>query len=161
MSKTRKKKWPGHRTGPLVEFLQGLYPDGIPLAKVAQQVGLAVPTLSCFFSRDNLHLSRAEEIVKAYGYELRLVYRYRGQYPAGSAYSPSETVGNLYGIEEYCHRQKRTLHFVATMAGIKRQTLASALSKGDILLDKLEQVTGSLGLDIEWTFIPTDHDRHK
>lgn len=157
MKKARaKKSWPCGRTGPLVEFLLGIYPEGIPLADLASKLGVSVSVISNAFRVDNMHLSRAEAIAKAYGYELRLIYRYRGQYPSDSVYTPSRNVGNLSGLEEYCQRMKRTYHFIATNAGFNGRALASAISKGDIMLDRLDTISTCLGLSIDWNFIKKD-----
>ena len=156
MKARAKKTWPCVHTGPLVEFLLGIYPEGIPLADLSSKLGVSVSVISNSFRVDNMHLSRAEAIAKVYGYDLRLIYRYRGQYPSDSVYTPSRNVGTIYGIEEYCQRLKRTYHFIATNAGFNGRALASAINKGDIMLDRLNRISTCLGLSIDWVFIKKD-----
>lgn len=153
--KTRTKKWIGPRTKPLLVFLSGLHPEGLSLSTLSQELKMSIPAVSYMFRTDNMHLSRAEYIARIYGYSLHLEYRYSGVYPPYTEYHPStSTMSNLSGIDEYCKRMNRSLHFVANSVGLHRDSLAKALAKGDILLSTLYTITDGLGLEVKWSFIP-------
>ena len=150
--KARNKNWPARNTGPLVHFLEELYPEGICLSVLADRLGCTKQCLSAAFRLDNMHLSRAEGIARALGYSLHLEYEYVGEYPVGSRYVPSGTAGNLYGLEEYCQRLQRTANFVAASAGCRAESVKAAITKGDIMLDTLSKISEEIDLRITWTF---------
>ena len=155
MNNFRAKKWPRKNLGPLIELLIQEFPDGLALSAVEEKTGISQKGLSSTFCKDDTHLSKVEAIARALGYKLHLRYQYQGNYPPDSTFTPSSKAGNLYGLEEYCQRLNRSVNYVATVCGVKRDTIASALSKGDIMVATLNRITAKIGLSIEWSFTRT------
>ena len=152
MNKPRPKQWPAKNTGPLISFLEEEFPDGIFLPELASRTGYSVQNLSSMFRRDNMHLHKAECISRSLGYTLRLQYEYPGEYPKDSEYFPSEKIGNLYGLDEYCQRMLRTYNYLASRANIRGETVKAALQKGDMMLSTLNRLASGVGLRIVWHF---------
>lgn len=151
---TRSKKWPCITLKPLFDFLCMIHPEGINLDVVADELGTTSKNLSHMFLMDNMYLSKAESIVMAYGYKVILKYTYDYTFPDGCVNRYDYPyAGNLYGIVDYCNNTNRTINYVACCSKCKRDTIASALSRGDISLTILNQIAFSIGVKIEWEFI--------
>lgn len=143
---------------PLVNFLSEIHPEGLNLNLISHEVNRSHQSLTRMFSWDNARLSTVESIVRAYGYELRLVYKYRGVYPfRGEIYWP-DGVGNLYGLAEYALRMNRTIYHVASVAGISKNTLRSALEKGDMKVATLLKACSNLDIEVIWIFKSHNHE---
>ncbi len=156
MSKSRTKKWPKKNLGHLVDLLEQVYPEGVTLSELAARTGNSVASLSAMFCRDNMHLSAVEGIARSLGYELAIGYKYMGQYPSDSTFTPSGRSGNLSGLEEYCQRLNRSLNYVAGICGIKRDVISSALVKGDIMVGTLNMIAAKIGLTLFWHYQKTN-----
>lgn len=151
--KCKTKRWPCATLRPLVEFLENMHPEGINEETLASEIGMSAKSISSMFMRDNTHLSRAEDIARCYGFELRLKYLPERPYVYDNhGLYDFQNAGNLYGIVEYCNRMNRTINALAGKAGCKRDTIKHALETGDIMLDILYRILFGVGLKVEWCF---------
>lgn len=133
------------------DFLVRMHPEGFSVKTIAAELGMSPQSLSAYFRNDNMHLAKAETIAAAYGYRLQLDYCYKGEYPEGdTAVNIPSSCGNLAGLEEHRQRMGWTVNRLATECGCKRDTLAKALQKGDIMLDMLQEIAMGLNLEINW-----------
>lgn len=131
-----------------------IHPEGINLDVVADELGTTSKKLSHMFLMDNMYLSKAESIAMAYGYKVILKYSYDYAFPDGCVHLYDYPyAGNLYGIVDFCNNTNRTINYIACYSNCKRDTIANALSKGDISLKTLYQIVFSIGVKIEWEFI--------
>lgn len=150
-----KKRWPGKNLGELLNFLEDRHPDGISLKSLSAELGMTIGAISNIFIRDDLKLSKAEEIVRAYGYELHLFFPVR-TYPVGFTPPQSdrsfENAGNIAGLAKYIYDSNWTINSVSKNMDIYPTVLTNAFTKGDILLSSLYKITDALGICFFWRF---------
>ena len=149
----RTKRWPGNNLGHLIDLIYRLYPGGVTLSELSKRTGMSVRNLSAILCKDNTHLSTVEGIARSLGYVLHIDYYYAGEYPSDSTFNPSQCSGNLYGLEEYCQRLNRSVNYVAGVCGVKRDVVASALAKGDIMVETLIMIAAAIGLTLSWKYV--------
>lgn len=150
-----RKRWPRKNLGELLNFLEGLHPQGLSLNELSGELGLTVGALSNLFMRDDLKLSRAEYIVSAYGYRLRLFFPVK-TYPEGitpPVYTRKfDKAGNITGLAKYIYDSNWTINSVSKEIGIWPSILTNAFNKGDILLSNLYRITDALGIYFIWEY---------
>ena len=150
-----RKHWPRKTLGELLNFLEDLHPEGLTLKGLSDELGMNVGAISNIFNRDDLKLSKAEEIVRTYGYELRLFFPVK-TYPVGierPQYSRTfENAGNLTGLARFIYDSNWTIHSVSKSIGVYTTTLTNAFESGDIQLSRLYQITDLLGICFFWKY---------
>ena len=157
--KTKRKKWPGKNLEELIDFLEGIYPNGIAIEQVAERIGTTPQAVSNIFRRDDMKLSRAEDFARAYGYELKLFYPVNTNPEEITPESPVETypnARNLNGLVKYINESKYTVASVAQRTGVHSTTITSAFRKGDIKISLLYEVLDALGIYVFWRFNKID-----
>lgn len=154
-AKVKKKKWPKKNLGELISFIEQFHPGGVSLEVLAGELETTPQGVSNMFRRDDMKLSRAEEIVRLYGYELKIYYPVR-EFVDG--YIPPEPkkhypkAGNLSGLVKYIQDSEWSFSFVAEQSKLSPSTLTKAFTKGDILLSTLNNVVDSLGIVTVWRY---------
>lgn len=151
----RKKKWPRQNLAELANFLEGFYPEGIALEDVARRLHTSPQSISNMFRRDDMKLSKAEQIAAAYGHTLKLYYPVRTYEDGYIPIKPTHTyptAGNLTGLVKYILDSEYYFVFVAEKRDIHPTTLSKAFKKGDILISRLNQLLDTLGIYTEWKF---------
>ena len=158
----KKKKWTLKTLGELYRFVEGFYPDGIAINDMARDLNTTPQAITNMFRRDDMKLSRAEEIVRSYGYTLNLYCPIR-EYTDG--YVPQEPkfhypeAGNLTGLVKYIQDSEYSLNFVAEKSGISTSVLTLAFSRGDILLSTLNKIMDNLGITMMWKYTKLTEDK--
>lgn len=152
----KKKKWPRKNLGELIAFLEERNPGGVALENVAQLLGTTPQAISNIFRRDDIKLSKAEQIARAYGYELRLFYPVRtfndGYVPTKPVYS-YPNAGNLSGLIKYIHDSEYCFTFIAERMGMHPTTISKVFKTGDINISKLNMLLDALNIYVHWNFI--------
>lgn len=150
------KSWPRKNLGELLNFLEQMHPEGISLKALSAKLGMTPGAISNIFMRDDMKLSKAESIVRAYGYELKLFFPTR-TFPEGITPPQHgktfDTAGNLQGLARYIYDGNRTINYVAHSMGMYATMLSNSIKKGDIFLSKLYNVTDSMGICFYWKYI--------
>lgn len=159
IARVKRKKWPRKTLGELVNFIEQFYPDGLSLTGIAADLDVTPQAVSNMFRRDDMKLSRAEEIIRSYGYELKLYYPVRVFNDGYIPMPPTRlypNAGNLTGLVKYIQDSEYSMAFVAERNNISTSTLTMAFTKGDILLSTLYEVIDSLGLWMKWEYEKID-----
>ncbi|MBR1434029.1 MAG: hypothetical protein IJ584_02830 [Bacteroidales bacterium] len=158
--KTYKKNWPMKNLGELLNFLDRMHPDGLSLNALSRKMGITPGAVSNLFMRDDMKLSKAESIVRSYGYELKLFFPVRtyaeGITPPNYA-KDFDSAGNLKGLAKYIYDSNWSINYVATLMHMYPKMLSSAIKKGDILLSKLNMVTDALGICYFWRYVKIEN----
>lgn len=153
------KRWPGKNLGELLNFLDRMHPEGLTLEALGRQMGMTPGAVSNLFMRDDMKLSKAEAIVRSYGYELKLFFPVRtfaeGIEPPKHG-KTFDGAGNLKGLAQYIYDSNWTINYVATEMGMYNKMLTSAIKRGDIFLSKLYAVTNALGIYFIWKYENND-----
>lgn len=154
-----KKSWPGKTLGELLNFLNERHPEGIYIKEVAARLGTTCQNISWMFSKDDMKLSKAEEIANRYGYTLRLYFPLR-TYMNGITVPPARRVfpnaGNLSGLVQYIYDSNYSINFVALQMNCSPSLLARAFNTGDVLLSTMYRITDQLGINVIWSFEPNE-----
>lgn len=160
----KKKRWPRKVLGELANFLEQFYPQGLSLLDIAKDLNTTPQAISNMFRRDNMKLSKAEEIVRAYGYRLELFYPVR---VFADGYQPPAPVrlypnaGNLKGLVKYIQDSEYSVTFVAEQSKLSTSVLTTAFTKGDIQLSTLYDVLDELGIYVTWKWFKIDSHEKK
>ena len=149
------KSWPRKNLGELLNFLEQMHPEGISLKALSGRLGMTPGAISNLFMRDDMKLSKAETIVRAYGYELKLYFPAKvyaeGIEPPKHGLT-FDNAGNLKGLAQYIYDSNWTINFVAHSMGMYATMLSNSIKRGDIFLSKLYNVTDALGICFEWRY---------
>ena len=156
MRQPYNKRWPRKNLGDLVSFLEEINPQGINVTSLANRLGGSAGNISNMFCRDDMKLSKAEQIARAYGYKLLLYFPKRdpddtfGVAPFKLNYP---NAGNLTGLVEYIRDSGYSITFFSEQSGIGRNILQRAFTNGDISLATLNHILDTMGLCVIWKFI--------
>lgn len=155
MTKVHKKAWPGKVLGEVISFIEREHGCIPSLETIAEKTGLSTAVISAMFMRDDMKLSRAEYIASCYGYELKLFFPIK-EYPLGwevhAAKRNFPNAGNLSGLARYLHDSNITVFNMSKRIGRNIMMLTNALTKGDIFLSNLEQITENLNIKVLWIY---------
>lgn len=157
-----KKRWPYKNLGELASFLFSAFPEGIHGEIMARDLGITKQTLCAKFRKDDMLLSTAERITRAYGHELRIVYPLREQYAWFTPPEPKTrfpNAKNLSGLVRYIHDSGWSIRHAGQKAGVDPNVLTRAFRKGDIKISTLKTILNNLGLVAIWKFPSIDPDR--
>jgi len=158
--KVKRKKWPRKVLGELANFIEQFYPEGISLTDVARDLDTTPQAISNMFRRDDMKLSRAEEIAAKYGYELKLYYpvrKYEDGYQPPPPRRSYPNAGNLSGLLKYMQDSDYSMNFVAERSHLSTGVLTKAFEKGDILLSTLYNILDNINLYVTWKYEKTDN----
>lgn len=153
--RTKRKRWPRRVLGELANFLEQFYPEGLSLADMAKDLGTTPQAVSNMFRRDDMKLSKAEEIVRKYGFRLILYYPTR---EFGDGYQPPKpyrtypNAGNLSGLVKYIQDSEWPISFVAERSNLSTTVLTMAFSRGDIQLSTLYDVLDNINIYVNWKY---------
>lgn len=150
-----KKHWPKKNLGELVNFLEEIYPGGINLSMLSAELGKSVGSWSNMFNRDDLKLSKAEQIAEHFGYTLRLMFPARtflNDYHPPVRIQPFETAGNLTGMYLWIRDSGMSISQVAARMDIMGNVIKRALSTGDIQISTLNLFADTFDVNILWQF---------
>lgn len=154
-TKSYKKSWPRKNLGALVNFLEEQHPEGINLYVVADKLGITEQAVSYIFVKDDMKLSRAQEIAAAYGYSIMLYFPEK-TYPEGIIPPPMkykfENAGQLSGLVKYISDCNYSIGFVSKMIGMNPQMILTAFKKGEIFISNLYSIVNALGINVIWKF---------
>lgn len=158
MNISYRKAWKGEVLGELLDFIARQHDGCIPSLKdISKITGLSVGNISAMFLRDDMKLSRMEEIVNCYGYKLKLFFPLR-EYPVkwNNAVEQKKypNAGNLQGLVEYLHDSNITVNYMACRIGRTRFLIESAFNSGDIFLSTLKAIIENLNIEILWIYEP-------
>lgn len=155
MASNRKKIWPRIILNELVSFIEEQH-GGIPsLEEISKITGLSARNISAMFLRDDMKLRRAEEIVQAYGYELKLFFPLKeypydwGTYVSRRQFTNS---GNLTGLVKYLHDSNITLNHMSKRIDCSHTVLENAFDTGNILLSNLSKISENLNIKVLWIY---------
>lgn len=156
---TRQKKWPAKNLGAIISFLDQLYPSGIPIEDVAKRMNITAQAISNMFRRDDMKLSKAEEIYESFGYRLKLFYPERN-YSDGYVPLPPRfeypQAGNLSGLVKYIQDSEYSVTFVAEQTGVTTVSIRKAFQTGDIIISRLYHIVETLGISVFWEYEKID-----
>ncbi len=149
------KNWPRKNLGELANFLDRQYPQGIVLKDMAARTATTVQNLSQMFVRDDMKLSRAEGIVRAYGCRLMLYFPEKAR--LGLDYSPKvlrpfPNAGNLAGLARYIADSNISINHMSQRIGRANSVLTTAFTRGDIFISTMYSILANLGIDVIWSF---------
>lgn len=157
--KVYKKKWPRKILGELANFLEGFCPDGGSLQDLSEKISCSEAWISGVFCKDDMKLSKAEDIVRRLGYELNLFFPQAefgpGQNPPKPRYVFANA-GNLAGLIKYINDNEYKLSMVAWWTHVNEPVIRNAFAKGDILLSTLYAMVEAMGIDMIWDFQKID-----
>lgn len=160
----KKKKWPRKNLGELLNFLEEQHPEGLSLYALAERMKMERGGVSNMFRKDDMKLSKAEEIARRYGYELRLFFPIR-RYDDGYIPQPPKiqynNAGNLSGLVKYIQDSEYSVSFVAEKTGVAPIVLHHAFKTGNIKISTLNALLDHLGLCVIWKFIPNEKNAKK
>lgn len=157
------KHWPRKNLGELLNFLERQHPEGLAIINIANKLGITQQSVSGMFMKDDIKLSRAEEIADAYGYELKLYFPKResifGITPPMSLLKEKEypNIGNLAGLYKYLLDSNITLNHISQRIGMSFGVVQRAFSKGDIFISTLYEILKELNIDVYWSFEEKDN----
>jgi lambda repressor-like predicted transcriptional regulator len=150
-----RKQWPRKNLGAFIDFLEERYPDGLSLQKLSEDIGVTVGALSNMFNRDNVKLSRIEEIADKYGYTLKLYFPSRN-FADGEKPEPFikeyHNTGNLYGMYKYIRDSGYSIEFVSEQMDVSNSVVKHALEKGDMQISMLNRFLEACGICCIWKF---------
>lgn len=150
-----KNKWPRKNLGELVNFLEEQHPEGLSLSALCTSLGVKKGTVSNMFRHDDMHLSRAESIARAYGYTLRLYFPVRkledGYLPCPPRVT-YDNAGNLAGLVKYIQDSEYGVPFIAERMKVNANTIRRAFRRGDIMMSTLNLMLDTLGICMIWKF---------
>lgn len=156
-NEAHKKHWPRKNLGPLVDFLEERYPEGISLAKLSQEFGVTKGSISNMFIKDDIKLSKAEWIALHYGYELKLFFplkRYPEDYmPPVRIKEEFPDAGNLTGMYNYIRDSGLRLIDAARKCELTKKVLADALTRGDMQVSVLNKFLDGFEICVIWKFV--------
>lgn len=154
-SQIRKKSWPRKNLGELINFLETQHPEGLSLKTMSDRWKVSKANISNVFRRDDMKLSRVEEIAKLYGYELNLYFPVRhldeGYVPVPPR-GKYDNAGKLQGLVKYIQDSEYTISFIAEKMGVAPSTLSYDFRKGDMMLSLLNKMLDTLGICAIWNF---------
>ena len=155
MGKYYKKAWPRKILNELITFIEEQHDYEPSLEDISQKTGLSVSNISAQFMKDDMKLSRAEEIARSYGYELKLFFPLK-EYPFEWANHISRRefpdAGNLSGLVKYLYDSNISITYMSKRINKHVTLLMNAFKKGDIFLSSLHQVTTNLNINVIWIF---------
>lgn len=152
-----RKRWPGKNLGEVLGFLESIFPEGVSGRTLAEDLGVTPQSVSGLFSKDDMWLSKAEEIARIYGHELRIFFPLRKQYEWFTPPPPRQefpNAGNLSGLVQYINDSGWTVSHAANVIGRTPTSLFRALNKGDIRISYLNDILDALGICAIWKFVP-------
>lgn len=148
-------KWPRQNLKELIAFIEEQHGCEPTLENISERAGLSAANISAYFVRDDMKLSRAEEIVRKYGYELKLFFPLK-EYPFGweTHISRKEfpNAGNLTGLVKYIYDSNITINHMRKRIGRSYAMITKAFTTGDIFLSNLYLMTNNLNIDVLWIF---------
>lgn len=162
--KTYKKHWPRKNLGNLLNFLERIYPDGLSIYTLAKDFEMSPQAVSNLFLRDDMKLSKAEEIARLYGHTLHLYYpkrSFNADYQPRFKTKDYPNAGNLSGLIKYINDSEYSLAFVAERISLYPGILNRAFENGDILLSVLNNTADALGIHIFWDFTKENKEIQK
>lgn len=151
------KKWPRKNLGELIDFLEKVNPEGISLHTLAEKFSVTRASISNMFNKDEMKLSKAEEIARLYGHSLTLFFPQRVHKDGFVPPPPKRefpNAGNLTGLVKYIQDSDYSIAWVAEVNGFSPNVLTRAFENGDISIRTLKRINDNLGLCVIWKFEP-------
>lgn len=153
--KPYKKKWPEINLQPLCNFISEQHPDGMKIQNITRMTGWNKATVSYYFIKDDMNLSKCEEIARCYGHKLTLYYPYDEYLPLHpETIKDNPNAGNLKGLITYLSKKNISIFNMCNRMGKARSVLANALNTGDIKISTLKMIERTLNITIYWEFEP-------
>lgn len=152
------KNWPRKNLGELIGFIEQQYPDGFSLEMLAERMNTSVQNVSRIFVRDDMKLSKAEEITNIFGYKLVLFFPERER--IGLDYSPYRkkeypNAKNLTGLVKYINDSNISINYMSQRINKANIVLMNAFNRGDIFISTLYDITHNLNIEFMWEFRKT------
>ncbi len=127
------------------------------MTDLAARLGGKPGNISHMFSRDDMKLSKAEQIASAFGYHLQLFFPKRNPDDTFGA-TPYKfdfpNAGNLTGLVDYIRESGYSITFFSERTGVGRTILQRAFTIGDIRISTLSKIVDETGMCIIWKFEP-------
>ena len=161
MGNARKKFWPRVILNELISFIEEQHEFVPSLEKISQKTGLTESCISAMFMRDDMKLSKAEYIVRCYGYELKLFFPIRDypyEWEAHVSRREFPNSGNLSGLVKYLYDSNISLNYMSKRVGRSYLTLVKAFSTGNISLAYLYEITQNLNINVLWIYEKKNSD---
>lgn len=159
MSTRHKKSWPAKNLKEIIDFLEHEHGGEPSLEEISKQTGLSTANLSAMFVKDDMKLSRAEEIVRSYGYELSLFFPLK-EYPfcweSHVIRREFPNAGNLSGLVKYMYDLNMTINSMSKRINRSNCVLSKAFATGDIFLSCLYDIIKNFNIDIIWKYTKID-----
>lgn len=157
------KHWPRKNLGELLNFIEKQHPEGLAIINIAERLDMTQQSVSSMFMKDDIKLSKAENIAEAYGYELKLYFPQR-ENKLGLMLPPSgllrqkdfPNIGNLAGLYKYIIDSNMTLNSISQRIGMSFGVMQRAFSKGDIFISTLYEILKELNINVIWAFEEND-----
>lgn len=146
------KKWPAKHLSELVAFLEKQHDDNLSIKDVANRTGMTIQYISFLFRKDDMKLSRAENIAKAYGYTLKLYFPQREWKYEGPNRREFPNAKNLSGLVQYMNDSNKTVNSLSQELRISNGVLTKAFNNGDIFISMLYTVVEMLNIEFIWSF---------
>jgi hypothetical protein len=155
MGKSYNKHWPKKNLGEIVNFIEKQFPQGLYISVIAKKLDKTPQYISGLFNKDDMKLSKAEEIADIFGYRLRLYFPVK-EYPWGmqapEPKRPFPNAGNLTGLVRYLSDSNITVNNMSKRIGKSNSVLTDAFNKGDILISTLYLIINNLDIEVIWIF---------
>lgn len=158
-----KKHWPRKTLGEVINFLEERHPEGLKIDDISRNIGLTPQGVTNMFMRDDMRLSKAEKIIEAYGYKLRLYFPVRRDKGLNETTIKRDfpKAGNLGGLVRYIKDSGYSIKFVSELSHNYPSVITRAFDTGDIMLSTLQDITDTLGITTVWKFEKINQQSNK
>ena len=155
MATSNKKSWPRIVLNELITFIEQQHGYLPSLKEISEKTGLSVNNVSAMFIKDDMKLSRAEEIIRAYGYELKLFFplkEYPHDWGKHSTRREFDNSGNLTGLVQYLKDSNITINHLRMRIGCHHSVIDQAFNSGNISLSYLYKIVENLNINVLWIY---------
>lgn len=157
--KGNTRHWPGRNLGELADFIDRQYPEGYTLDMLALRLGMTKQNISLMMTKDDIKLSKAEEIAAEFGHTLKLHFPQREHVYSGERKARVfPNAGNLSGLAKYLADSNISVNYMSQRVGMANNVITNAFDKGDIMISKLYAILANLRISVQWIFEKTGGD---
>lgn len=153
--------WSAHTLHELVSFLGTQHQGGERMVcAISEKLGVTPQSVSAIFMKDDASLAWVDKVAAAYGYKLRLSFPEIAQ--KGSVMSSRvasmdyPNSGELAGMVECVKKSNMTINALANKINVNYHTVDRAFKTGNIKISILKRMAHALGIDVQWTWIPSN-----
>lgn len=150
------KRWPRKNLGELLNFIEERHgTDQLSLQELSEDLEMTRGGASSAFRKDDMKLSKVQQIARKYGYRLDLYFpvrTYSDGYVAPKPRRQYPNAGVLTGLVKYIQDSGYSIQFVAEKMNVSPQCIHRAFNNGDISISLLNDFVDALGICVIWKF---------